>query len=160
MSQETARKDLLAQLAKELFDAELSRKPIEPLTDTYPGLTLEDAYRIQQLNIERKLAAGEKIIGHKIGLTGKPMQVKFDVSEPDYGHLLESMYVDENEPLDLGELVDPQVEVEPAFILGKELVGPGLTIDDSRNRPYRCVLRGYRLANRGLANQTTGHCSG
>lgn len=122
--------DVLAQLARDLFDAEFERRPIEPLTDSHPDLTLEDAYRIQQLNIERRLSAGEQILGHKIGLTGKPMQEKFGVNEPDYGHLLDSMYHDERKPLDLRELIDPQVEVEPAFVLGKDLAGPGLTIDD------------------------------
>ncbi len=130
MNRDSTRADDLAQLASDLFDAEFERRSIEPLTDSCPDLTLEDAYKIQQLNIERRLAAGEKIIGHKIGLTGKPMQEKFGVNEPDYVHLLESMYQDESEPLDLGQLIDPQVEVEPGFVLGKDLTGPGLTIDD------------------------------
>jgi len=120
----------LEQLARDLFDAEFERRSIEPLTDAHPDLSLDDAYKIQQLNIERRLAGGEKIIGHKIGLTGKPMQEKFGVNEPDYGHLLKSMYHDESDPLDLGQLIDPQVEVEPGFVLGKDLAGPGLTIDD------------------------------
>jgi 2-keto-4-pentenoate hydratase len=120
----------LERLARELFDAEFERRSINPLTDSCPDLTLDDAYRIQQINIERRIAAGEQIIGHKIGLTGKPMQEKFGVNEPDYGHLLDSMYHDENKPLNLAELIDPQVEVEPAFVLGQELAGPGLTIDD------------------------------
>jgi 2-keto-4-pentenoate hydratase len=130
VKQDSARRDYLRVLADALFHAEIERRSIEPLTDVYPDLSLDDAYRIQQLNVERRIATGEKIIGHKIGLTGKPMQEKFGVNEPDYGHLLESMYHDEQKPLDLRELVDPQVEVEPAFILGKELAGPGLTIDD------------------------------
>ena len=122
--------DDLAKLANNLFDAEFERRSIEPLTDSCPDLALEDAYKIQQLNIERRLAGGEKVIGHKIGLTGKPMQEKFGVNEPDYGHLLDSMYQDESDPLDLGQLIDPQVEVEPGFVLGKDLAGPGLTIND------------------------------
>jgi 2-keto-4-pentenoate hydratase len=130
VKQDSARRDYLRVLADALFHAEIERRSIEPLTDVYPDLSLDDAYRIQQLNVERRIATGEKIIGHKIGLTGKPMQEKFGVNEPDYGHLLESMYHDEQKALDLRELVDPQVEVEPAFILGKELAGPGLTIDD------------------------------
>lgn len=130
MKQQSARTDYLSGLADKLFEAEYGRRSIEPLSDAYPDLTLDDAYRIQQLNIERRIAGGDRIVGHKIGLTGKPMQVKFGVNEPDYGHLLESMYHDEQEPLDLAELIDPQVEVEPAFILGKDLAGPGLTIDD------------------------------
>lgn len=130
MNRDSTRADDLAQVARDLFDAEFERRSIEPPTDSFPDLNLDDAYKIQQLNIERRLAAGEKILGHKIGLTGKPMQEKFGVKEPDYGHLLDTMYQDEQTPLNLGVLIDPQVEVEPAFILGKELAGPGLTIDD------------------------------
>lgn len=120
----------LSELAEKLYVAEIERQPIDPLTDACPELTLDDAYRIQQLNIERRVAAGARIVGHKIGLTGKPMQVKFGVDEPDYGHLLDCMYHDEEAPLDLGQLIDPQMEVEPAFVLGRRLAGPGLTIDD------------------------------
>ena len=130
MNRDTTRADDLAQVARDLFDAEFERRSIEPPTDAFPDLTLADAYQIQQLNIERRLAAGEKILGHKIGLTGKPMQEKFGVNEPDFGHLLDTMFQDEREPLNLGALIYLHVEVEPAFILGKELAGPGLTIDD------------------------------
>ncbi len=68
------------------------------------------------------------IIGHKIGLTAKAMQELFGVREPDYGHLLNTMLHDARAPLDLGTLIDPQVEVEPAFVLGRRLQGPGVSI--------------------------------
>lgn len=120
----------LAYLAECLRSAERNRRPIAPLTDDCPNLSLESAYRIQQINIERRLAARETLIGHKIGLTGKPMQEKFGVKEPDYGHLLDTMQLDVNSPLNLDSLIDPQIEVEPGFVLGRKLEGPGLTIDD------------------------------
>ena len=121
---------MIEQCADLLFESEVKRRPVPPLTETHPQLTLESAYRIQRLNIERRTRAGETIIGHKIGLTGKPMQEKFGVSEPDYGHLLNTMQLDAEAPLDLGSLIDPQIEVEPAFVLGRELRGPGLTVED------------------------------
>jgi 2-keto-4-pentenoate hydratase len=120
----------IEQLAEQLFAAETSRRPIEPLTDACPDLTLAAAYQVQQRNVERRLAAGAVVVGHKIGLTGKPMQNKFGVSEPDYGHLLDCMYHEAAAALDLCELIDPQIEVEPAFVLGQDLVGPGLTVAD------------------------------
>jgi 2-keto-4-pentenoate hydratase len=89
-----------------------------------------EAYRIQQVNIERRVALGERVVGHKIGLTARAMQEKFGVSEPDYGHLLDTMMHDESEPLDLSALIDPQIEVEPAFVLGGRLEGPGVTVAD------------------------------
>lgn len=103
---------------------------MQPLTQIHPDLSPQDAYRVQQANIQRRLAAGEHISGHKIGLTARAMQIKFGVDEPDYGHLLNTMFIDEDETFDLSELIDPQIEVEPAFVLKKRLVGPNLTIAD------------------------------
>ena len=130
MTQGPVATDTITRFAGELYDAELTRRPIEPLTDSCPELSLEDAYRIQQINVERRLSSGEKVAGHKIGCTAKAMQELFGVNEPDYGHIMNTMLHDANTPLDLGEFIDPQIEVEPAFILGQRLMGPDLTIDD------------------------------
>jgi len=130
MTHSKERRDVVTLLAGRLAESEKQRRPIPPLTEEYPDLSLESAYRIQQLNIEQRLARGEQLIGHKIGLTGKPMQEKFGVSEPDYGHLLDTMQLDVTRPLDLTSLIDPQIEVEPAFILGQKLQGPGLEVED------------------------------
>jgi len=120
----------LDKLAESLFQAEARRRPIKPLTLVRSDLTLADAYRIQQINVDRRLRAGESIIGHKIGLTAKAMQQKFGVNEPDFGHLLNTMLLDGTKPLDMSELIDPQIEVEPAFVLGADLSGPDVSIDD------------------------------
>jgi 2-oxopent-4-enoate hydratase len=122
--------DLIRRCASELARAESARHPIEPLTRTYPQLSVLDAYRIQQENVHRRLAHGEHIVGHKIGLTAKAMQELFSVSEPDYGHLMNAMLHDAREPLELGALIDPQIEVEPAFVLGRRLQGPGVSVAD------------------------------
>jgi 2-keto-4-pentenoate hydratase len=89
-----------------------------------------EAYRIQQANVERRLSRGERVVGHKIGLTARTMQELFGVSEPDYGHLLDTMLHDEHVPLDLSALIDPQIEVEPAFVLGSRLQGPNVDVAD------------------------------
>jgi 2-keto-4-pentenoate hydratase len=122
--------DIIAQCAEQLFAAESSRRPTEPLTKSFPQLSVPDAYRVQQANVQRRLERGERIVGHKIGLTAKAMQELFGVNEPDYGHLLDTMLHEEREPLNLSELIDPQIEVEPAFVLGKRLQGPKLDIAD------------------------------
>ena len=122
--------ELITRLAADLHAAETGRRPIKPLTGAHPGLTLADAYSVQRANIERRMRGGEKLAGHKIGLTAKVMQELFGVQEPDYGHLLDTMFLDAAKPVNLGELIDPQIEVEPAFILGKRLQGPGLTVRD------------------------------
>ncbi|MDN5345230.1 MAG: 2-keto-4-pentenoate hydratase [Clostridia bacterium] len=117
-------------IAAELLAAEANCKPIEPLTATYPQLTVEDAYRIQLAGIEVKLARGSKVIGKKIGLTSRGMQQLLGVNEPDYGHLLDNMLLLEGEPCRREELLWPRVEGEMAFILKETLKGPGVTIAD------------------------------
>ncbi|MBC7325499.1 MAG: fumarylacetoacetate hydrolase family protein [Moorella sp. (in: Bacteria)] len=117
-------------IAAELLAAEVNCQPIEPLTATYPELTVEDAYRIQLAGIEMKLTKGRKVIGKKIGLTSKGMQQLLGVNEPDYGHLLDNMLLLAGEACRREELLWPRVEGELAFILKDTLKGPGVTIAD------------------------------
>ena len=130
MTSDAGAADLIAQCAAVLHGAESSRRPIEPLTNRFPELTVPEAYRIQQANVERRLKRGEHVVGHKIGLTARAMQELFGVNEPDYGHLLDTMLHDEHVPLDLSTLIDPQIEIEPAFVLGSKLQGPNVGIAD------------------------------
>lgn len=116
-------------LADRLISAERLRQPIEPLT-SLTDLSVPDAYEVQRTTARARLASGDSLKGHKIGLTAKVMQDYFNVSEPDYGHLFASMFVTNGSTLDLSTLIDPQVEVEPAFILKHTLRGPRITKDD------------------------------
>jgi len=130
MSAAESSSELIAQCASELAKAEAARLPIEPLTSTHPRLSVDDAYAIQRANMERRIGLGERTVGHKIGLTAKAMQELFKVDEPDFGQLLDTMMHDGRQPLDLDTLIDPQIEVEPAFVLGRRLQGPGVGIED------------------------------
>ncbi len=130
MTSDAGAADLISQCAAVLYGAESSRRPIQPLTSKFPQLTVPEAYRIQQANVERRLKRGEHVVGHKIGLTARAMQEMFGVNEPDYGHLLDTMLHDERVPLDLGTLIDPQIEIEPAFVLGSRLQGPAVGVAD------------------------------
>jgi 2-oxopent-4-enoate hydratase len=121
---------MIETLAAELAEAEKRRQPIPPLSERMPALTIEDAYGIQRANVEQRLRRGECIVGRKIGLTAKVMQDLFGVHEPDYGHLLDTMMLDPGKPLDLSELIDPQVEIEPAFVLKHPLGGAALGVED------------------------------
>jgi 2-keto-4-pentenoate hydratase len=130
----------LSACAAALEQAEANRKPIGPLTERFPQLSLEDAYGIQQANVLRRTRKGERVVGHKIGLTALAMQELFGVNEPDYGHLLDTMVHDRKVPLDLGELIDPQIEVEPGFVLARQLAGADLTIENVLDATdYICV---------------------
>lgn len=115
-----------------LLEAERRRKPIEPLSDQFPGLDVEDAYAIQRGNISAKLAEGRSIRGHKVGLSSKAMQQLVGVHEPDYGHLLDSMFFAPGQEIDVDAFLQPRIEPEIAFILGSPLKGPGVTVEDVR----------------------------
>jgi 2-keto-4-pentenoate hydratase len=122
--------DVRRTVADALRDAEADRAPIPPLRDTWPEIDVVDSYEIQLLNIRRRLAAGARVNGHKVGLSSKAMQDMMGVDEPDYGHLLSDMEVFSDQPVDAGRYCYPRVEVEVAFILGEMLPGEGCTEED------------------------------
>jgi len=116
------------ELADALFQAEETRAPIPPLTETAPELTIEDAYAIQGINTARRIAGGERIVGRKVGLTSAAMQRQLGVDSPDYGVLFDTMMVADGDAVEVGELVAPRVEAELAFVLGTDLAGPGVDV--------------------------------
>jgi len=118
--------DTHAMLAKELRQAQLSRQPIEPISDSYPELSVDDAYAIQLAQIDQRVAEGDPVQGHKVGLTSAAMQRQLGVDQPDYGHLLAGMFHLEGLPICLEQFISPRVEPEIAFVLKRPLKGPGV----------------------------------
>ncbi len=114
-------------LAEALWRAEVERIPIAPLTDRSPDLTVEDAYAIQSRNIERRIAGGAVVRGHKVGLTSRASQDLLGVREPNFGVLLDDMFVDEGDVIPIDALIAPRVEAEIAFVMATDLAGPGVT---------------------------------
>jgi 2-keto-4-pentenoate hydratase len=117
-------------IAATLAEAEASRQAIDPITITYPDLAPADAYEIQLINIRQRMADGARIVGHKVGLTSWAMQRLMGVNEPDYGHLLDDMMRVSGDAISAGELCQPRVEVEIAFVLKDALRGPDCTDED------------------------------
>ena len=113
-----------------LMEAERTRTPAVQLSKTYPQIEVEDSYAISSEVTQRKIAAGAKLIGHKIGLTSKAMQQSSQIDEPDYGHLLDTMVVADGAKVPHANYCVPRVEPELAFILGKPLKGPGIGLVD------------------------------
>lgn len=125
------RHDVLESLAQQLRTAEESRVPIAPLTAQIGGLTLEEAYRVQAINLENLVARGARVVGRKIGLTSKAMQEQLGVDEPDVGAITEQMVLPSDAPLDTTRYIAPRIEAEFAFRLKSDLDGP-FTIDTVR----------------------------
>ena len=114
------------ELADELWHADQTATPVAPLTDRHE-LGLEDAYAIQTINIDRRTASGERVIGRKVGLTSRPMQQMLGVDEPDFGVLTDQMIVEDADLIALDSLVQPRVEAELAFVMERDLAGPGVS---------------------------------
>lgn len=118
-------------VAEKLYEAEKSVTPVEPLTETWPGFTVEQAYAVQLGGVAiRRERDSLKVVGKKIGLTSIAMQKLIGVDQPDYGHLFDDMLVREGEPVSCSRLLSPRVEGEVAFVLKRGLKGPGVTIAD------------------------------
>ena len=122
---------LKAQAAKELLGAYASRQPIAPLTETYPDIVFDDAYEIQKLQIDQMLAGGRIVKGHKVGLTSAAMQKQLGVDQPDFGHLLDDFFFLEHMPIPMDRWLQARIEPEVAFVLGKPLKGPGVTVAEA-----------------------------
>lgn len=117
-------------LARQLHQAEQSRTQILAPSLQYPEITIEDAYAVQKAWVAIKLAEGQKIVGHKIGLTSRAMQMSSQINEPDFGTLLDEMVYQDASDIDSARFIDPMVEVELAFILKDRLEGEQVTIFD------------------------------
>lgn len=122
--------ELITQLAQELDASEKSRQQVEHFSKRFPGMTIEDGYRVSRAWVAMQLAAGRKVIGHKIGLTSRAMQMASQIDEPDYGTLLDSMLYTATSgavlEIPASNFIAPRVEVELAFVLKAPLRGPGL----------------------------------
>ncbi|MBS7526196.1 fumarylacetoacetate hydrolase family protein [Fusibacter paucivorans] len=121
-------RETIIKLAALLKEAAETKSPTKALTELYPKITIEDAYKIQYENIQSAVLAGRQIVGKKIGLTSKAMQNMLGVGSPDYGVLTDDMILDEETPVSLDGFLQPKIEAELAFILKEDLKGPGVTL--------------------------------
>ena len=129
-----------------LYQALVAREAIAPLTDREPDMTIEDAYQIQLRMIQRRLDLGETVIGKKIGVTSKVVMDMLKVNQPDFGHLLSGMVFSEGEPIPANSLIAPRAEAEVAFMLKRDLQGPGVMAADVL-RATECVMPCFEIVD-------------
>lgn len=130
----TLSNDQIAAIAAAHETARSTAIPIDPVTRAHPNITLDDAYAIQAAWIDLQIANGAVVQGHKIGLTSRAMQMAMQIDEPDFGALLDHMFIQSGTSIAAADYLDPKIEVEFAFVLGTDLVpherGHELTADD------------------------------
>ena len=115
------------EAAEALFQAEVTGRQIGLLSLAYPGMTLDDAYGVQAALIARKVAAGLRGIGWKIGLTSRAMQEALNIDTPESGVLLDDMLFEDGAEVPAGRFIPPRIEAEIAFLMRAPLAGAGVT---------------------------------
>lgn len=121
--------DIIA-IADELARAEETRTTVPLLTARYPEMTVEDSYAVQNEWRRRGIEAGRRLVGRKIGLTSKVMQVATGITEPDYGAIFDDMVFENGSVIEHARFSSVRIEVELAFVLGSDLSGPNATVFD------------------------------
>jgi 2-oxo-hept-3-ene-1,7-dioate hydratase len=116
--------------AQALTEATQTRKPIRQVSQTWPEMEIEDAYVIQQMWADERVKNGSRVVGHKIGLTSRAMQMASKMTEPDYGVLLDDMLYADGARIPASRFNAPRLEVELAFVMGKRLGGKNVTAYD------------------------------
>lgn len=122
--------EVIKQAADALFGAAASGEPVAPIRTLLAEGDVEAAYAVQAINTQRALDAGRRLVGRKIGLTSLAVQKQLGVGQPDYGMLFADMARGDAEEIALKDVLQPKVEAEIAFVLGRDLTEPQLTAAD------------------------------
>ncbi len=139
-------KTKIERYGDELYQALIERKAVDPLTDREPSITIEDAYQIQLRMIQRRVDAGETVVGKKIGVTSKIVMDMLKVNQPDFGQMTSGMVFNEGEPIRTDTMIAPRAEAEVAFVLKNDLMGPGVTAADVL-RATDCVMPCFEIVD-------------
>ena len=138
-------------LGRRLYDAWDNATQITPITESAPDITIEEAYQVQLSMINRRLLQGESIVGKKIGITAKAVMNMLGVNQPDFGHLMSGMEFKESQSLPFEIFCQPKGEGEIAFLLKKDLTGPGITTDQVI-AATDCVLPAFEIVDSRIEN--------
>jgi 2-oxopent-4-enoate/cis-2-oxohex-4-enoate hydratase len=114
----------------ELYSALVDLRTVPNLRDRVAGIDITDAYRIQSRMVQRRIDAGETIVGKKVGATSAAVMKMLGLDEPDFGQLLTRDVYRNGDTIKLDSLIQPRAEGEIAFVLKHDLVGPGITAID------------------------------
>jgi 2-oxopent-4-enoate/cis-2-oxohex-4-enoate hydratase len=124
----------------ELYNALITRTTVPPLLGRAEGITIEDAYRIQERMVSHRLKAGEKIVGKKIGVTSKVVQDMIGVKQPDFGQLTSGMHFEEGVDLPKRDLKGPGITATDV-IRATDYVVPCFEIVDSRITDWKIKIQ-------------------
>ena len=139
-------------LARELYDALRGQYAVAPLSERHPALNLDHAYEVSKALLDLRLGDGERPVGKKIGVTSKAVQRMLDVHQPDFGYLTDAMVYTNEDAVPISEtLIQPRAEGEIAFVLNRDLEGPGVTTADVL-RATDCVMPCFEVVDSRIAD--------
>lgn len=141
-------------LSSDLYNALKACRPIPPIKTKHPEITIDDAYNISLGILAKRLSAGEKIIGKKIGVTSEAVQKMLNVHQPDFGFLTDRMLFSDTVPVS-GSMIMPKAEGEIAFVLKKSLNGPGVSEADVL-AATEAVMPCFEVVDSRIANWEIG----
>ena len=130
-------------IATRLDTAWKTHTPIPPITESDGVTDVNTAYAIQTHWTNMRLERGEKIVGRKIGLTSKAIQEQLGVNEPDYGTLWQSSFYpakDARVNIPASDFLQPRIEGEVAFLIGKSLREPDITPEQVLAATEACAM--------------------
>ena len=140
-------KSSIEKFGDALYEAMVNRQTIAPLTEQAPEISIEDAYKISLSMLERRTAAGEQVVGKKIGVTSKAVMDMLNVHQPDFGYLTDRMmYATGADVPASSEMIAPRAEGEIAFVLKHDLTGPGINNADVV-RATECVMPCFEIVD-------------
>ncbi|MFC4623577.1 2-oxo-3-hexenedioate decarboxylase [Comamonas nitrativorans] len=164
--------ETIARLAEHLETCQLEARDTPKITDDHPDMDWDDAYAIQDVILQRKLARGARVVGLKAGLTSHAKMKQMGVTDPVFGFLVDEYTLAEGATVNTAELIHPKVEPEIAFVLKHALKGPGchigavlaatdfvlpgIEVIDSRYRDFKFDLKSVVADNTSAARFVVG----
>ena len=134
-------KNKIERFGDALYEAMVERKPIDPLTEQASEITIEDAYQVSLRMLERRTAAGERVVGKKIGVTSQAVMNMLNVHQPDFGYLTDRMMYATGAEVEASKhMIAPRAEGEIAFVLKRDLAGPGVLVEPAEECLHECML--------------------
>ena len=146
--------ETIKALARELYQARKNRVQVRHFSRRHPEMTIDDGYAIQSEWVRPERRGRPQPQGTKIGLTSRAMQQASQISEPDYAPLMDDMFFAQGGDIPIARFIAPRVEVELAFILGKALRGPGISLFDVLAATEYVEPRRWRSSTPGSSSST------
>ncbi len=118
--------NLLDNFAAQFYHAFYNNEWLGGTGSKLSELSMKDAYEVQRLVAEKRVQAGEEVVGYKVGCTSTAIQTQFGLNEPICGRLFAPHVQDEGVTLDWSAYANCAIEPEMVIKIGRvgEVITP------------------------------------